>query len=76
MRDQIVKVEVPAGMLEVIVTGEALDTLREGAGIFQDGTSLARHFRSFIAEIAREKHDESGCIAMRIVLGRADVCEE
>ena len=76
MRDQIVQVEVPAGMLEVIVTGEALNTLREGADVFQDGGSLVRHYRSFISEIAREKHDEGGCIAMRIVLGQADVCEE
>jgi hypothetical protein len=63
-------------MLEVIITGGALDTLRERAGLLQDGTSLVRHYRSFIAEIAREKHEESGCIAMRIVLGPAEVCEE
>lgn len=75
MRDQTLQVEVAAGMLEVIVTGEALDPLRIGAGVFQDGTSLVRHYRSFIAEIAREKHDENGCLAMRIVLGPADVCE-
>lgn len=55
----------------MVVTGEALDTLREGGGIFQDGASLVRYYRSFIAEIAREKHDESGCIEMRIVLGQA-----
>jgi hypothetical protein len=63
-------------MLQVVVTGEALDTLREGGGIFQDGAGLVRYYCSFIAEIAREKHDESGCIEMRIVLGPADVCEE
>ena len=33
MRDQVVQVEVPAGVLEVIGTGVALDMLREGTGI-------------------------------------------
>jgi hypothetical protein len=71
MRDQIVRVPTPDGDLSVIVTGDALASLREGH-VLQDGASLVRHYRSVIAEVAREKFAESGHTKRQIILTGSD----
>jgi hypothetical protein len=64
---------VPSGELEVFVTGEALEMLRADGHLFQDGSSLVRHYRSFMAEIALEKYQQSEERSQVIVLKAADV---
>lgn len=59
MRDQIVRVPVPSGEMEVVVTGEALASLRAEDVALRDGASLAFYFRSLIAEVASEKVAEA-----------------
>jgi hypothetical protein len=71
MRNQIVRVPTPDGDLSVIVTGDALASLREGH-VLQDGASLVQHYRSVIAEVAREKYAESGHTKTRIILTGSD----
>lgn len=71
MRDQSLSVPMPSGEIEVIVTGEALEVLRDGQP-FQDDASLIRHYRSFLAEIAKEKLQLSGGCRPVILTG-ADV---
>ena len=75
MRDQIVCVTGPSGGLEVIVTGEALEVLRAGGHLFQDGTSLVRHYRSFITEVALEKSLQAGERSRVVVLGATDIAD-
>jgi len=63
----------PLGDLEVIVTGAALEVLRGSGYVFQDGGSLIRHYRSFIAEVALEKYQESEERSQIVVLNASDV---
>ena len=74
MRDQIVQVQTRDGSLDVVVKGDALELLREGH-VFQDGASLMTHYRSVIAEIAREKHAELGRSTMQVVLTGSDFAD-
>jgi hypothetical protein len=75
MRDQSLQVSIPSGNLEVVVTGEALEVLRDSGNPFQDGVSLVRHYRSFIAEIAMEKFHESGARSHSVVICASDVSD-
>lgn len=75
MRDQQLLVPTPSGDIEVIVTAEALEVLRGGGLPFQDGASLVRHFRSFLAEIALEKLQLSEGRPEPVILTGADVAE-
>lgn len=71
MRDHNVQVQTADGVLDVLIKGEALEVLREGH-VFQDGASLVRHYRSVIAEIAREKHAEGSRSTTQVVLTGLD----
>jgi len=72
MRNQTIWVPSPSGELEVVVTGEALASLRTESVALHDGASLARYYRSLIAEIALEKAAESVGSVSTITLSKAD----
>ena len=72
MRDQTVWVASPWGQLKVVITGEALASLRTENLAFHDGASLVQYYRSLIAEIALEKAAESVGSVSAITLSGAD----
>jgi len=72
MRDRTVWVPSPSGELEIVVTGEALSSLRIEGVALQDGASLTRYYRSVIAEIALEKALNSGGLVSKITLSKSD----
>lgn len=75
MRNQTLWVPTPSGEIEVIVTGEALEVLRAGGHLFQDGISLIRHYRSFIAEVALEKYHQERDRSRAVVVDATDVAD-
>jgi hypothetical protein len=72
MRDQKVWVSSPSGELEVVVTGEALASLRTESVALHDGASLMHYYRSLIAEIALEKAAEAEEFGSKITLSPSD----